>query len=196
MAYLSHDEGRDRERTVREFVSEFDGLTGSAKQKKVLEATGMSRDPLSVLANGRGLQTDKVASLLKAMQEHTNPVKPARLGPIGKDHLRQRFEALGAEMESFKYKKAFDEVDGVPWIIETAFAWCPESDRRRLVSGVNWSPGILNPFRTLGEYGQSLESVLSNQRATSDEPVVFLLHAICPRVEYTDRGKSAIVTSK
>jgi DNA topoisomerase VI subunit B len=196
-AYLSHDEGHGRERTVREFISEFDGLTGSAKQKKVLESTGMARDSLSVLSNGRGLQMDRVANLLKAMQDHTKPVKPTRLGPIGKDHIRQQVEAMGAKMESFKYTKVLlDEVDGVPWIIETAFAWCPESDRRRLVSGVNWSPGILNPFRTLGGYGRSLESVLSNQRATSDEPVVFLLHAICPRVEYTDRGKSAIVISK
>lgn len=196
MAYLSHDEGRDRERTVREFVSEFDGLTGSAKQKKVLESTGMARDPLSVFANGRSLQMDKVVTLLSAMQEESKPVKPARLGPIGKDHLRQRIEAMGAEMESFKYTKVLDEVDGVPWIVETAFAWCPELEGRRLVTGVNWSPGILNPFRTLGKTGRSLERVLHSQRVSDDQPVVFFLHAICPRVEYTDRGKSAVVITK
>jgi hypothetical protein len=67
-AYLSHDEGNDRERTVREFLSEFDGLTGSAKQKKVLDSTGMARDPLSVLANGRGLQMDTRASHSRPLQ--------------------------------------------------------------------------------------------------------------------------------
>ena len=35
--------------------------------------------------------------------------------------------------------------------------------------------------------------MLSDPKATSDEPVVFVLHLACPRVEYTDRGKSALV---
>ena len=41
-----------RDRTVRELVAEFRGLSGSAKQKAVLEATGLSRAPLSQLVNG------------------------------------------------------------------------------------------------------------------------------------------------
>ena len=66
---------------------------------------------------------------------------------------------------------------------------------RRLVSGVNWSPGILNPFRELGRFGASLDTILADQRANRNEPVVLVLHIVCPRVEYTDRGKSALVTS-
>ena len=58
---------------------------------------------------------------------------------------------------------------------------------------MNWSPGIVNPFRELGKFGQSLDSVLEQQRAGRDEPVVLVLHMACPRVEYTDRGKSAVV---
>jgi DNA topoisomerase VI subunit B len=38
--------------------------------------------------------------------------------------------------------------------------------------------------------------VLSQQRADRDEPVVVLLHLACPRVEYTDRGKSAVVVTR
>jgi hypothetical protein len=34
---------------------------------------------------------------------------------------------------------------------------------------------------------------LSGQRATADKPVAFAIHAAHPRVEYTDRGKTAIV---
>ena len=41
-AYLTHDAERGRERTVREFVAEFRGLSGTAKQKAVLEATGLA----------------------------------------------------------------------------------------------------------------------------------------------------------
>ena len=60
---------------------------------------------------------------------------------------------------------------------------------------MNWSPGIVNPFRKLGKFGSSLDSILQKQRAGADEPVALVLHIACPRVEYTDRGKSAVVVS-
>jgi len=41
--------------------------------------------------------------------------------------------------------------------------------------------------------GQSLDAVLEQQRAGRDEPIVLVLHMACPRVGYTDRGKSAVV---
>ena len=42
-----------------------------------------------------------------------------------------------------------------PFVIETAFGWLGDKaeDERRLVTGVNWSPGIRNPFRSLGAFG-------------------------------------------
>lgn len=58
---------------------------------------------------------------------------------------------------------------------------------------MNWSPGIVNPFRELGRFGTSLDTILSQQRADRAEPVTLVLHMVCPRVEYTDRGKSAVV---
>ncbi len=45
----------------------------------------------------------------------------------------------------------------------------------------------------LGPFGESLDTILSQQRAGRDEPVFLVLHMACPRVEYTDRGKSAVV---
>lgn len=194
--YIAHDRTSGTDRTVREFVSEFDGLSGSRKQKAVLDATGMAREPLSSLANCLDLDSGKVEALHRAMVDATKPVKPRRLGIIGKDHILARFAEIGAKVsESFKYAKKEGETDGVPWVVETAFAWCPEADSRRLVTGVNWSPGITNPFRELGRFGNSLDSILMDQRAGSDEPVALLLHIACPRVEYTDRGKSAVVTN-
>jgi hypothetical protein len=76
---------------------------------------------------------------------------------------------------------------------ETAFGYRPKAKHRRLVTGVNWSPGIINPFRELGRFGQGLDAVLERLWAGRDEPIVLLLHVACPRVEYTDRGKSAVV---
>ena len=195
-AYLTHDIERGRERTVRELVSEFRGLSGSLKQKAVLAATGLQRAPLARLCDGRTIDRSVVANLLDSMIAHTRPVKPEALGIIGRDHLQRRLEAAGCEMATFQYKQVRSTTAGLPWVVEAAFAWCPEQTGRRLITGVNWSPGILNPFRALGTYYQSLDTVLSQQRADRDEPVIVLLHLACARVEYTDRGKSAVVVAR
>ena len=133
-----------------------------------------------------------IEHLLGAMQANTKVVKPQALGIIGKAHLASRFEQIGCEMESYQYKRVLDIADDLPCVVETGFGWCPENGGRRLVTGVNWSPGILNPFRALGRYGASLDTILSEQFAGRDEPVILMLHMACPRVEYSDRGKSAI----
>jgi hypothetical protein len=194
-AYLAHDQDQGgRQRTAREFIAEFRGLSGTAKQKAVLDATGLSREPLSRLTgDGRNLNKEMVGKLLAAMQANSKPVKPKALGIIGEEHLRKRFEAAGCEMESFQYRKIEDD-DGLPSVVETAFGWCPDAPGRRLVTGVNWSAGIINPFRQLGAHGQSLDTVLSQQPAASEEPVILVLHQALPRARYTDRGKSAVVT--
>ena len=78
----------------------------------------------------------------------------------------------------------------MPEVMETAFALRGDDDTgRRLISGVNWSPGIINPFRQLGKSGESLNSVLEQQRAGPDEPVVVLLHLTCPRPNYTTTAR-------
>jgi DNA topoisomerase VI subunit B len=195
-AYLTHDLESGRERTVREFVAEFRGLSGSLKQKAVLAATGLQRAPLMRLCDGRAIDRSAVEGLLDAMIAYTRPVKPEALGIIGKDHLRHRLEAAGCEMATFRYKQVKSRDAGLPWVIEAAFAWCPDLTGRRLITGVNWSPGIVNPFRALGPFRQSLDTVLSQQRADHDEPVIVFLHLACPRVEYTDRGKSAVVVAR
>lgn len=193
-AYIAHDQDKGADRTVREFVAEFRGLSSTVKQKKVLEATGLGRVNLSTLADDHEVNRDKVRSLLTAMRENTRPVKPIHLGVIGKDRLTTKFERIGCEMESFDYRKVAGETDeGLPFVLETAFGWCEGLTARRMVLGVNWSPGIVNPFRELGSFGESLDSILAQQRVGRREPVVFLLHCACPRVEYTDRGKSAVV---
>ena len=194
-AYIAHDADVGRERTVRELVAEFRGLSSTAKQRAIAAATGMPRARLSDLWNGEQLDTVAIASLLAAMKAESRPVKPADLGVIGRDHLAHRLAEMGCVMESFDYRKKDGIQDGVPWVIETAFGWLGDDApaARTLVTGVNWSPGIVNPFRQLGRYGQSLDSVLEQQRAGRREPIVLVLHMACPRVEYTDRGKSAVV---
>jgi hypothetical protein len=209
-AYIAHDRRAEKDRLVSELLAEFDGLSGSQKRTKVLDETGLKRVKLSELVAGDRLDSARITGLLLAMKKHTRPVKPAALGIIGEDHLRARLLAMGVVPESFRYSKKLDGskckkshpatdekacFPEVPCVLEAAFGWRGEEseDRRRIVTGANWSAAIKNPFRSFGNTGQGLENVLTAKRAAADEPIVYILHLAHPRVEYTDRGKSAFV---
>jgi DNA topoisomerase VI subunit B len=194
-AYIAYDRHHQRDQTVREFVSQFQGLKSTAKQRLVLDETGLSRLNLSSLVNSKGLKKAKVSALLKAMQKHSKPVKPEKLGIIGRSHIMYRFAKLGCEMDTFNYRKIADYSNaGLPYVLEAAFACRKEIlGNRRLITGVNWSPGIRNQFCKLTFYGDGLCEILENRMAGNNEPVVFFLHMASPRVEYTDRGKTAII---
>ena len=142
------------------------------------------------------------------MKEYSRPVKSERLGVLGEDYLQKRLLAMGVLPESFRYRRKIAKAEKVkrlpdsasdekasfmPWVLESAFGYLgPDApDSRRIYAGANWSAALANPFRSFGATGQGLETVLADLRATTSEPVVFVLHLAHPRVEYTDRGKSA-----
>lgn len=193
-AYITYDREREDDRTVSAFLAEFDGLTGTAKRRKVLDETDMARIHLSQLVKGDDLDGKLIAKLLASMKKHTKEVKPPRLGVIGKDHISQRIVELGCVPDSIEYKK-FADKDGLPYVAELAFGYLGEDAdcNRSLITGANWSAAIHNPFRSFGATGQGLEGFLASQYAGIDAPVVFVCHLAHPRVEYTDRGKSALV---
>jgi hypothetical protein len=195
-AHIARDEDQGRSgRTVREFIAELRGLARTDKQKIVLaesDVSGMS------LANFFRSGDQAVAGLLRACQRHAKPVAAQELGLIGRDHLLEDCRTYGATEESFKYKKLLGEtLDGLPYVVEVAFAHCPDrTSGRRIITGVNFSVGIRNPFRQPGSYGsyshEGLSVVLAGQEVWPSDPVVLVLHYACPQVNYTDRGKSTI----
>jgi DNA topoisomerase VI subunit B len=188
-AYIADERRGGRARTVREFVSEFAGLSSTAKQKHVTEAAGLSRAYLHDLVGHDNVSTVDVSMLLSAMQEASRPVKPAALGVLGEAHVRSHLRRVWAEPESIQYKK-FDGYldDGIPVVLELAFAWrradCPR-EGRQIIAGVNWTPSIRFPF-------QELPSWLGEQRLDEDDPVLFFAHLAMPRPDFTDRGKSVL----
>jgi DNA topoisomerase VI subunit B len=191
-AYIAHDMDACRDRLAREFVAEFRGLSSTVKQKAVLESTRLARQPLSAFVKNGVISNDLACSLLEAMQRESKPVKPEALGVIGKEHLKARFEEAGCIPDSFQYRRLMS-TEPLPEVYEFAFGHCPsrEDTGRRLVTGVNWSPGILNPFRQLNHF-QSLEGILAEGYCGSSEPIIVFLHVASPVVRYTDRGKSAV----
>ena len=193
-AHVARAEDRSQSRTVREFISEFRGLSGSAKQKLVLEETGFGRQPLAALFENEHIDYDGIGALLEAMRYHTRPVKARDLGVIGAEHMLQFSLAAHGVEETFRYRMIHGETeDGIPFVVEAAFAADPESEQdRRLVLGINWAAALANPFRTFSEY-DGLETRLAEQRCGHNEPVVIILHLACARIVYQDRGKSAVV---
>jgi hypothetical protein len=198
-AYVTHDRHNGRERTVREFASEFRGLTSTIKQKRLLAELELARAPVSSLLAGdrRDFDHEQVARLLSAMKAQTKPVPPRRLGVIGREHIAARFAEFGIHDGSFEYNRTLSlGDDGLPQVTEVAFAALANEDREReLITGVNWSAAWINPFRTLGGYGRSLDSMLTKRRFDYEQPIALLVHVAHPRVAYADRGKSTVLAS-
>jgi DNA topoisomerase VI subunit B len=185
--------------TVREFISEFRGMSGTAKQKAVLAETGASHVSLFDFFGHDKANKENIARLLTALKRHSKSVLPAHLGIIGKSHFYRMMEAAGADPRTFTYNRSLGETDGLPRVIEFAFGihrqglTAGNALSRKIITGVNWSAGIKNPFRQLGRNGESLDAILAEVRANTSQPVIAALHLACPRVNYTDRGKSALV---
>src|SRR5262249_21751703 len=90
--YLSAHVARDRElgkdRTVREFISEFRGLSSTKKQKAILaEIGGASYRSVREFFGAEKVNRDGIERLLAAMKRHSSPVPPKHLGVIGREHL-------------------------------------------------------------------------------------------------------------
>ena len=188
--------------TVREFLSEFRGLTSTIKQKAILEEFAASRMPLAeFFGTSKSVNTKRIGKLLESMKHRTKKVPAQQIGVIGQDHFLKLFMADGGDPETFQYRRKFNVIDGVPRVIEFAFGVHAAGlkntgdlavPRRRLINAVNWSAAIGNPFRSLGRLGEGAESLLTDLRARRDDPIIAVLHYACPRVAYLDRGKSAI----
>jgi hypothetical protein len=187
-AFLTHDRRCNGVRLIRDFLAEFNGLSGTAKRKSVLDAVGLQRAPLERLLNG-GMEFDHalVDGLLAAMQTAARPVKPDGLGALGKDNVARGFERCGADLATYRYKIMKGVAAGVPWVVEAAFACLPKGRPRLLLSGLNWSPALrvgADPF--------GLGYQLGSSWCAHNEPIVLLAHLICPRPEFLDRGKSRL----
>jgi hypothetical protein len=198
-AHVARDRDLGHHRTVREFIAEFRGLSGTALQRKVLADVGCSHQSLAQFFGVEQVNRAGIATLLAAMRKYSKPVKPKHLGVIGVGHLKHRFLAAGGNLETFKYQRRNGMTpDGIPYVVEFAFgmhqsgfegAYVP----RKFVTGANWSAGINNPFRRFGSTGEGLENTLAKVRVNSRQPVICALHLASAYIQYADRGKSSII---
>ena len=199
-AHLAHDQDQGRPpRTVRAFVSEFYGLSSTAKQKVVSEEAGLVRQPLTVLFQDGAADEKRIRALLGAMQKNSRPIRPRALGVIGEAHLLHFCTLSGASAETFRYRVVAGETDdGIPFVVEAAFAATlgDGEGSRRLMLGINFAAALGNPYRVVGTGYDGLETILAEQRCDRDAPIVLVLHLVCARIGYQDRGKSSVVLDR
>jgi len=186
-AYLKTDIDNVRNRTVREFVSEFRGLSGTAKQKAVTGSAGLSGAYLADLLDKDQIRLDQVVSLLAAMQRESRAIKPMALGVVGEDHIKNHMvRHYQVQPESIKYKRALGVAKGLPYLWEFAFGIHKEdTERANVIVGLNWTPTLKNPIR-------ELLKLLGENRVDSRDPVVLVVHLTCPVMPFLDRGKSVL----
>jgi DNA topoisomerase VI subunit B len=178
------DNGQHR-KTVREFVSEFRGMTGTAKQKLV---TGKySRSYLNEFEKDGDIDRESLKVLLENMKKECIAPKPNLLGIIGKEHFTSWMIGKGGAEHSIKYSKKTGIEGGLPYVLEIGFAVKEDNTARRtMITGLNWSPVIgSDPVSTL-------QSAVQQARLDPDDAVIFLVHIARPRFEFTDRGKTKI----
>jgi DNA topoisomerase VI subunit B len=186
-AYLGDERAGGRARTVREFVTEFAGLSGSAKQRAVTEAAGLTGAYLHDLIDGADVSGAKVEALLTAMKAEARLVKPDALGALGEAHLTGRLVACyGCTPESVIYRKAQGiTADGLPWVLEVVFGVYAGAGNRKVRIGLNWAPALRSPLH-------EIDALLGDARLDYSDPVALAVHLACPRPDYTDRGKSRL----
>ena len=189
-----------RKYTTRQFIAQFRGASATDKQKQILHELGAAHMSLhQFFGSETQVNHRRMEKLLRLLQKHTRPVRPELLGIIGDDHLRRLCISVGGEPQSFKYFRSPGHDDGgVPYVVE--IATCPykkwvaakdDAPRRMLLTGVNFSATLENPFQTFrGMAG--LDEILTELRAKSAAPLIVFVHYACPRIEYLDRGKSRI----
>jgi DNA topoisomerase VI subunit B len=199
-AHVARNRDLGRDPTVREFVAEFRGLSGTAVQRRILAEVGCSHQSLAQFFGVDQVNRTGIVKLLAAMHRRSKPVAPKHLGIIGVEHLKQRFLEAGGNADTFKYQQRKGvTAEGIPYIGEFAFGLHETglsgsgSGVRKIVTGANWSAAISNPFRRFGSTGEGLENTLAKVRTDASRPVICALHLACAHIQYADRGKSSII---
>ena len=186
-AFLNTDRQTDGARLISAVLEEFDGFKGSAAQRAVLAPLGLRRATLEALVHGEALDPDLVARLLVAMQGRARPVAPKRLGVVGEAHLRAALTPwYDVEPSTLTYRAVKGTTDNLPYVLEVACGWT-ETPRARLqrLGGFNFTPALGIPFPLLHELCDTAEM-------EGDDPVTLFVHVTCPRLDATDRGKTAV----
>ncbi len=188
--------------TLREFVRQFRGISGTAKAKAVCDQFS-EIDRMSDFEK----KAYQIQELWNAMRSASQPPTPGVLGQIGEDHLKvcfdkwfkikpNRFWYVKKAGPSAKERKAGE----IPYVFEVAVAQTEE--RGDLFTGLNFSPtyedflaGTHLKIKNIN--GQGIEGFLRDAHVEIPSPynegrTAIAVHLICPTLDFLDRGKTRL----
>jgi hypothetical protein len=192
---LVHSHIRETARTgvdmpLGKFISEFDGLSGSAKQKQI-------RALIPGITHLSGLEgrSEAISALYDAMLAEAKPSSPARLGAVGKEHLERLLDDRFG-VHRFWYKAATVVDAGVPWVIEVAAADTEVPGGYWF--GCNHSPAFddplgRTPLRRTGYFRSTGSASFLSAAGVDEDSHTAVVHVICAATQFVDKGKVALV---
>jgi DNA topoisomerase VI subunit B len=199
-SHIAHARKRGRDLPLGEFVSQFQGLTSTAKARAVAKQMGEDFTHLSDFEGDEG----RVAELLGAMQAATRAPKAGALGFVGKEHFATFFKSI-YEVREYKYvKKEGTMPSGLPFTFEFALATLDEPGH--LYCGINFSPTFGDPleattlagpeFRAAGIRGFLSAGYALPETETAwyrtPASVAVAAHIVTPAPLFLDRGKTRL----
>jgi hypothetical protein len=170
-----------------------------------------------VLCNRLGLQTlgdvrltsDHVHTLRDtlwpALRRRGRKVPVEQLGGLGERHTMDTVTRFFDPEAAPLYRRIVrdDPADlAHPFVLELALARLPPGRKRVIWTGLNHTPTYEDPFYTRwlyppvlhGEPVFGLDGFLDVYGQTADQPVLLVMHLICPNLAYQDFSKTVIET--
>lgn len=191
-AYVAHEAKGGPVLSLRDFLALFHGLRRTHARQAVLGGMRLAGPRLRDLVKDGDLDARLLTRLLTRMQAATRPVKPLALGLLGDAHLTTWLTQHGHE--SIRYAKTLGvDADQRPFVVETAFGErLARGGERRVLTGLNFAPTLVDPFRHLDDSGLSLSGLLGQLLFSRHDPATLVVHVTAPSLAYTDRGKSSL----
>lgn len=181
--FCGNDQSTGRNRSVREVIQSFAGLSSRAATNEVLAKAGMKQPKLSDLVTEQGLDRERTSRLLEAMQASGKVIKPDALGCIGRNNAIAAVEDLGAK--NVRYRKLEGKTsDGLPYVVEACYGDRDTAKSLR-ISGLNFSSDLREPTYP------RLRQILEEYRFGKLIEGVVLFHVMVPAPKFTDRGKTS-----
>lgn len=180
-SYLVNDRGSKRETTLREFITLFDGLSSTGKQKKVTQDCDLKNALLTDLMNGGELDDAKVRALFAAMRANAKPITAKRFGGVGKfdgEYACRKIEII-------------EDDKTLPCVVEAAFEVIEDGDRPTFSYGLNHAVIFDVPNSLVSDLLG--ESYLSADSKYEDFSIRFTLHIHCPEFKFRDKGKQQMI---
>jgi hypothetical protein len=166
---------------------EFDGFAGSAARGEILRPLQLTGATLDALLDDGDIDRARAHALLAAMQRRARPVDPKRLGVLGGAYLVESLATLYAvDTDTIVYRTQKGTTDGLPYVLEVACGQRRVEDAaRQLLCGFNFTPALGVPFA-------ELPWICGTADVQTEDPVTLMVHVTCPRLDATDRGKTAV----